>query len=112
MTTATKTIEVQVERAIAASQQVVFDAWLDPEIPGNPWNATEKFILDPKVDGLFYWHLRGISHYGRFTQMEWPGSDAAYVGVTEHSRKGIDGDGHLSEARRRHADDSRAFRSP
>jgi hypothetical protein len=44
--------------------------------------------------------------------MEWPGSDAAYVGVTEHSRKGIDGDGHLSEARRRHADDSRAFRSP
>src|SRR5579862_1830437 len=39
-------------------------------------------------------------------------SDAAYVGITEHPRKGIDGDGRLSEAQRGHADDSRAFRSP
>ncbi|HXC61145.1 MAG TPA: SRPBCC domain-containing protein [Nitrospiria bacterium] len=72
MTTSTRTIEVKVERTICAPPQEVFDAWLDPKIPGNPWNAAEKFILDPKVDGLLYWRLRGISHYGRFTEMERP----------------------------------------
>lgn len=47
--------------------------WLNPKIPGNPWNAADKFILDPKVDGLFYWALKGTSHYGRFTELEPPG---------------------------------------
>ena len=37
----------------------VFDAWLNPKIPGNPWNAVETFIVHPKVDGLFYWALKG-----------------------------------------------------
>ena len=68
-----KTIEVKVERTIAAPPDEVFDAWLDPKIPGNPWNAAEKFVLDPKVDGLFYWTLKGTSHYGRFTEIERPG---------------------------------------
>ncbi len=72
MTTATKTIEVNVERVISAPQHEVFDAWLDPKVPGNPWNSAEKFILDPKVNGLFYWNLHCISHYGRFTEMERP----------------------------------------
>lgn len=70
--TARKTIQVKVERVISAAPAEVFDAWLDPGIPGNPWNAAEKFILDARVDGLFYWNLRGISHYGRFTLMERP----------------------------------------
>jgi uncharacterized protein YndB with AHSA1/START domain len=69
----TKTIEISVERAISAPLGEVFDGWLNPKIPGNPWNAAEKFILDPKVDGLFYWTLKGISHYGRFTEIERPG---------------------------------------
>ena len=68
-----KTIEVKVERTIAAPPDEVFDAWLDPKIPGNPWNAAEKFVLDAKVDGLFFWRLKGTSHYGRFTKMERPG---------------------------------------
>ena len=63
--TSTKTIEVRVERTIPAPRSEVFDAWLDPKIPGTPWNAAEKFILDAKVDGLFYWMLKGTSHYGR-----------------------------------------------
>ena len=29
--------------------------------------------MDPKVDGLFYWTLKGTSHYGRFTEIERPG---------------------------------------
>jgi len=69
----TKTIEIKVERTIPAPQDEVFDAWLNPKNAGNPWNAADKFILDPKVDGLFYWTLKGTSHYGRFTKVERPG---------------------------------------
>jgi uncharacterized protein YndB with AHSA1/START domain len=73
MTKSTKTLEFKFERTIPASPGEVYDAWLNPKIPGNPWNTAEKFILDPKVDGLFYWTLKGISHYGRFTEIEQPG---------------------------------------
>lgn len=73
MNNPTKKIEVKVERTIPAPATEVFDAWLNPKIPGNPWNAAEKFILDPKVDGLFYWTLKGTAHYGRFTKIERPG---------------------------------------
>ena len=54
-----KTIEIMVERTIPATLDEVFDGWLNPKIAGNPWNAAEKSILDPKVDGLFYWTLKG-----------------------------------------------------
>ena len=67
-----KTIEIKVERTILAPLDEVFDGWLNPKIPGNPWNAAEKFILDPKVDGLFFWTLNDTSHYGRFTEVERP----------------------------------------
>jgi uncharacterized protein YndB with AHSA1/START domain len=67
-----KTIEIKVERTILAPLGEVFDAWLNPKIPGNPWNAAERFILDAKADGLFYWTLKGTSHYGRFTEIERP----------------------------------------
>jgi uncharacterized protein YndB with AHSA1/START domain len=73
MNQSAKTIEIKVERTIPAPLGEVFDAWLDPKIPGTPWNAAEKFMLDPKVDGLFYWVLKGTSHYGRFTEVERPG---------------------------------------
>lgn len=73
MNASRKTIEFKFERTIPASPSEVFDGWLDPKIPGNPWNAAEKFILNPKVDGLFYWALKGTSHYGRFTEIERPG---------------------------------------
>jgi uncharacterized protein YndB with AHSA1/START domain len=66
-------LKLKVERTIPAPLDEVFDAWLNPKIPGNPWNAAEKFMLDPKVDGLFYWTLKGTSHYGRFTEIERPG---------------------------------------
>jgi len=67
-----KTIEIKVERTIPAAPGEVFDGWLDPKIPGNPWNAAEEFLLDAKVDGLFYWRLKGTSHYGRFTEVKRP----------------------------------------
>lgn len=68
------TIEVRVARNIAAAPDDVFAAWLDPEVPGTTWNAAEKVILDPRVDGLFFWRMRGTGtpHYGRFTIMQRP----------------------------------------
>jgi uncharacterized protein YndB with AHSA1/START domain len=68
-----KKIEVKVERTIPAPPGEVFDGWLNPKIPGNPWNMAEKLLLSPKVDGFFYWTIKGTAHYGRFTKMERPG---------------------------------------
>jgi uncharacterized protein YndB with AHSA1/START domain len=68
-----KTIEVKVERTIPAPLVEVFDAWLNPKVPGNPWNAADKLMLNPEVDGFFYWNVKGTPHYGRFTEMERPG---------------------------------------
>jgi uncharacterized protein YndB with AHSA1/START domain len=73
MNNTTKTLEFKIERIIPAPAGEVFDGWLNPKIPGNPWNAAEKFVLDPKVDGLFYWNLKATSHYGRFIAVERPG---------------------------------------
>jgi uncharacterized protein YndB with AHSA1/START domain len=67
-----KTLEFKFERTIPAPPSEVFAAWLNPQIPGNPWNAADKLVLDPKVDGLFYWRKTGTSHYGRFTKVERP----------------------------------------
>ena len=67
-----KTLEFKFERTIPVPPAEVFDGWLDPKIPGNPWNAAEKFLLTAKVDGLFFWTLKGTSHYGRFTVFERP----------------------------------------
>jgi len=72
MSKSKKTIEVTVERTIPAPAGEVFDAWLNPKIPGNPWNMAEKLILDPKVDGFFYWLVQGTPHYGRFTEVRRP----------------------------------------
>ena len=65
-----KTIEVSIERTITASPGDAFDAWLDPKIPGNPWNKAEKLLLNATVDGFFYWAIGGTPHYGRFTAVE------------------------------------------
>jgi uncharacterized protein YndB with AHSA1/START domain len=67
-----KTIEITIERTIPAPPSEVFDAWLNPKIPGNPWNMAEKLLLNPKVDGFFYWAVQGTPHYGRFTTVERP----------------------------------------
>ncbi len=43
----TKTIEFKFERKIPASPGEVFDGWLNPKIPSNPW---DKLRLNPKVE--------------------------------------------------------------
>jgi uncharacterized protein YndB with AHSA1/START domain len=66
------TLEFKVERTIPAFPAEVFDGWLNPKTPGNPWNMADKLLLNPEVDGFFYWRAKGISHYGRFTEVERP----------------------------------------
>jgi uncharacterized protein YndB with AHSA1/START domain len=68
-----KTIEVKIERTIPTTPGEAFDAWLNPKIPGTPWNTAEKSVLNAKVDGLFYLTLMGTAHFGRFTKIERPG---------------------------------------
>ena len=70
MSPSKKTIQVKVERTIAALPDEVYDAWLSPKVPGTPWSMGDKLILNPKVDGFFYWLIEGTSHYGRFTKLE------------------------------------------
>jgi uncharacterized protein YndB with AHSA1/START domain len=65
-----KTIEFKIERTIPASPGEAFDGWLNPKTPGTPWNMAEKLILNPVVDGLFYWSISGTAHYGRFSHVE------------------------------------------
>ncbi len=72
MTDARKKVEAQVQREISASPEAVFDAWFDHKVPGNPWNIADKFILDRKVDGLFYWSMKDDAHYGRFLSITRP----------------------------------------
>ncbi len=73
MSNSNKTIEVKVERTIPAPLGEVFDGWLDPKVPGNPWNLADKLLLNPIVDGFFYWTTERTPHYGRFTVVDRPG---------------------------------------
>ena len=70
--TVENTLELTVERLIPAPPSEIFDAWLDPKIPGTIWNAAERFIVEARVDALFYWTLKGTAHYGRFTEVQRP----------------------------------------
>ena len=67
-----KTLEFKFERTIPAPATEVYDAWLDPKIPGNLWNFADKLILNPKVDGVYYAFAGETPHYGRFTQADRP----------------------------------------
>ena len=71
--TVKKPLVIKLERNIPAPPREVFSAWLNPKVPGTPWNMGERLILQPKVDGLFYWLVNGTPHYGRFTKVARPG---------------------------------------
>jgi len=74
MTASKKTVEVKVERTIPAPPGEVFDAWLNSKTPGSPWHENEKLIVNPTVDGLWFWRsVGGTPHYGRFIEIARPG---------------------------------------
>ena len=67
-------IEITVTRTIPATPEEVYDVWIDPKSPGGPWYGAERVILDPVVDGLYYFAVkhegRIWAHYGRFVKLE------------------------------------------
>ena len=77
--TSTKNLEIICERVIPAPPGEVFDAWLDSKIPGTPFHENEKLIVNPGVDGLWYWLFRGQPHFGRFTEIDRPGELPAFL---------------------------------
>lgn len=79
-----KTIEVKVERTIPAPASEVYDAWLDRKVPGTPWSEGDKLLLNPEVDGFFYWLIHGTAHYGRFTEVK-PGSRLQHTWVSPYT---------------------------
>lgn len=70
MDRAPNTLTIDIVRTIAAAPEEAFDAWLSRDVPGTPWNAAAKLILDAKVDGMFYSRMKDTPHYGRFTVLE------------------------------------------
>jgi uncharacterized protein YndB with AHSA1/START domain len=69
-------MDVTVSRMISAPPDKIFDVWLDANSPGGPWFGSERTILNPVVDGLFYllimYEGRSWAHYGLFLQIERP----------------------------------------
>ncbi len=84
-----KTCEITMNRTIPASPAEVFDAWLDPSNPGTPFHGSEKLILDPKIDGMFYFrHLMEgteLPHFGRFTTLD-RGRKIQYTWMSRHTK--------------------------
>lgn len=85
-----KTIDLELTRLIPASPAEAFDGWLDPACPGTPWINAAKLILDPTVDGLYYWLFINESglekpHYGRFTILDRP-FKIQYTWMSMHTR--------------------------
>ena len=74
--TSIKTMEIKLERTIPAPAAEVFDAWLDPNTPVNPFSGTKKLIFDLKENALFYFVHRhegmDIQHYGMFAVIDRP----------------------------------------
>ena len=87
-----KLTDITVTRAIPAPAEKVFDVWMDPKSPGGPWFGVERIILNPVVDGLFYFGVKNEGrtwpHYGRFVQIERP-HKVEYTWVSE-ATKGVE----------------------
>jgi len=70
-----KLIEFKFERIIPASPEEIYDAWLNPDVPGTPWNKAEKVIMDQRINGLLWFEVMAgypHAHYGRFTELDRP----------------------------------------
>jgi uncharacterized protein YndB with AHSA1/START domain len=84
-----KTMELAFNRTIGAAPPEVFDAWLDPTHPATPFSGSEKLLIDPRVDGMFYFrHVMDgtdLPHFGRFTVVDRP-RKVQYTWMSRHTR--------------------------
>jgi uncharacterized protein YndB with AHSA1/START domain len=84
-----KVTNITITRTIAAPAERVFAVWMDPKSPGGPRFGGERAIVNPAVDGLFYFAMqhegRSWAHYGRFVRIERP-RNVEYTWVSEATR--------------------------
>jgi uncharacterized protein YndB with AHSA1/START domain len=87
-----KLTDITVARAIPAPAEQVFDVWMDAKSPGGPWFGSERTIMNPIMDGLFYLAVshegRTWPHYGRFLAIDRP-RRVEYTWVSE-ATKGVE----------------------
>jgi uncharacterized protein YndB with AHSA1/START domain len=62
MAKASKTLTLKLSRVIAGTPAKVFDAWMDPKKPCNPWSHGKTLGLAPKA-GRIFCILKGNSAY-------------------------------------------------
>jgi uncharacterized protein YndB with AHSA1/START domain len=75
--TTERTYDLTLNRTIAASPEEVYDAWLDPKVPCNPWHNAARLDWSPKSGELWYFLqiLEGNDyrpHFGRFAILDRP----------------------------------------
>jgi uncharacterized protein YndB with AHSA1/START domain len=87
-----KLTDITVSRSIPAPAEKAFDVWMDPHSPGGPWFGSERSIVNPVLDGLFYLAVehdgRVWAHYGRFLRIDRP-QLVEYTWVSE-ATKGLE----------------------
>jgi uncharacterized protein YndB with AHSA1/START domain len=72
-----RTYELTLNRTLPATPEEVYDAWLDPNLPCNPWHGSAKIEWKPKEGSLWYFlHMskgelpRERPHFGRFVTLQ------------------------------------------
>ena len=69
-----KTMELTLSRTIAATPREVYDAWLDPKSPVNPFHGAKHLVFQPKVGSLYHFtsmmDVVPRPHYGRFDVLD------------------------------------------
>ena len=69
-----KLMTLTFRRRIPASPTAVYDAWLSPKNPCNPWHEADVLVFKPKVGGLYHFCQTHGSvrypHYGRFLKLK------------------------------------------
>jgi uncharacterized protein YndB with AHSA1/START domain len=84
-----KTMEITLNRTIAAKPAEVYAAWLDPKSPVNPFHGAKRLQFEPKVGALY--HFTAIDganewpHYGRFDVLD-RGTRIEMTWMSNHTR--------------------------
>jgi len=83
------TMEINLTRTIAASPAEVYDAWLDPKSPVNPFHGARRLVFEPKAGALYHFtHMQGDverPHYGRFETLQ-RGATIRMTWMSNHTR--------------------------
>jgi uncharacterized protein YndB with AHSA1/START domain len=66
MTQSAKTLTVDLKRVIAGPPAKVYEAWMDPKQPCNPWSYGKQVVFEPKAGRLFCVVMGSAgAHFGR-----------------------------------------------